>query len=1171
MITGTYNNQPYFEKYGIDITDPQYRQLGESKLPVETIEQIKEDIVSDMLESVRAKVAEINLSEEQIYALVDCAYQNGIAGARLDTFIQLYKQYGNTDQLRDAYAHFGYTSRNNARWRLFHEGIYVDGSNNEIDMSKYVSDTSKEKDKDNKDANSNNNKNEDKNTVANNQTTIETVNSDEEASFNDFLFIGDSRYYGITRELKELGTNVAVCAVSGSTPEQWLDTTATGSGTVLGTQITLPTNVSGVSVMLGVNATTQVNELEQVFQNLHSKYPKATIYYSCAYHISENYKVIDKSVMNANIDSFNESIKAYCGNNTWVKYVDISQELYDSNGFLLNADKEGIHLQGDGRLQLVDNIVAGIKGAGISTSSSQDDKASNNGNSTYKMVVANKTITTISKVNTYEYTGSNLVSTSSGTTGTSDEKLSQTPGAQTIESSSKTTYSKATVDYQLGLKDYTLYFDFLWALLINTSNKNFVLSLANLGINTDITVTGYNDQKISTNTSVQNVGSTVSISYDESSKTAHQDYYSITQTTTTTTTTNTTKPCVTYADVWLLKYENEADSYTEFKSKSKEKVTEKTTDDDDIMKLLRKDKKSLLSQKVEEYMLERMIKDNPKVSQLFDIYCYMLDKALEQDTDSASLLALVNIDNFDLTNIKENSANTVLVYDSINISDTDKENLYKAVEKMSEGFTDESKSFSRKQYITSVILNRTLSSKFPNNVTKVLKQKYQFEKFDPQMLEEEITISDETKTAVDNIIDSGDCAQYSVYLATPSQSKASNFDSLYKLTFNDGDKTDNSYNYYTTNDIIEDLKKYEIKVSGDVSKASSTANAIVAWAEAQVGKSSYYNRHNGGMVNSTNSCPQLVASAYYEAGLEYWGGNACDMPHDNEFKYNSDGTIDWTDIPVGACIVSKGTPVNGVLYGHVALYVGNGYVIEAGGSTVVKQPINESYGKGQFIGWGFAMSDQAEARSKLVVTIGGKNYGEGWTCFYGEKDISSTGIAGIYKNGSNTYKVYIQGNNKLWGNMPYSLGTYESSACGATSCAIIATGCGKDMTPNQMGESIYAGLGIPNGKCTNMVTTYFALETALKNNGIQNHGVYSATKEQIITQLQSGKPVIICIHGANIGNEYYGGHYVTLLGMNAQGEVMLGDPARGGRNSGYYTQDKIFTTATYSALFIDSW
>ena len=72
------------------------------------------------------------------------------------------------------------------------------------------------------------------------------------------------------------------------------------------------------------------------------------------------------------------------------------------------------------------------------------------------------------------------------------------------------------------------------------------------------------------------------------------------------------------------------------------------------------------------------------------------------------------------------------------------------------------------------------------------------------------------------------------------------------------------------------------------------------------------------------------------------------MPHNNKFNYIN-GKINCNNIPIGATIVSKGTGA----YGHVALYVGNGHVVEAGGKIIYYKPIMESLGaKYGFLGWG---------------------------------------------------------------------------------------------------------------------------------------------------------------------------------------------------------------------------
>lgn len=144
--------------------------------------------------------------------------------------------------------------------------------------------------------------------------------------------------------------------------------------------------------------------------------------------------------------------------------------------------------------------------------------------------------------------------------------------------------------------------------------------------------------------------------------------------------------------------------------------------------------------------------------------------------------------------------------------------------------------------------------------------------------------------------------------------------------------------------------------NGQVELVGDAQSKIVQWAELQIGKSSFYNKARGGNYASKKYCAAFVKSAYNEAGLGYINGNAIDIPHPNPITYTSNGSVDYSNIPIGACIVSKGSSS----YGHVALYVGNGYVIEAGGRTIVKQKIDESYGKSYgFVGWGYATSSQA--------------------------------------------------------------------------------------------------------------------------------------------------------------------------------------------------------------------
>lgn len=69
-----------------------------------------------------------------------------------------------------------------------------------------------------------------------------------------------------------------------------------------------------------------------------------------------------------------------------------------------------------------------------------------------------------------------------------------------IENTSSTTYSMSTtnINYQELVKGYTMPFDYLWALLVMSENKEFVLNLADLVYNSDIEITVHDNLTINT-------------------------------------------------------------------------------------------------------------------------------------------------------------------------------------------------------------------------------------------------------------------------------------------------------------------------------------------------------------------------------------------------------------------------------------------------------------------------------------------------------------------------------------------------------------------------------------------------------------------------------------------------------------------------------------------------
>lgn len=174
-------------------------------------------------------------------------------------------------------------------------------------------------------------------------------------SLDNFLFIGDSRYNGAQTQLEALGNSITVLGVDSSNPGHWLDATKNGSGTVLSETVTLPDSAPGISIMLGVNDTSQVDNMKTVIQNLHKKYPSAIIFMNSAYHVGSGRSGADS--LNNNIDDFNNKMKDYSSENSWLYYIDITSGLHDEKGYLKSElTGDNLHMTSEGNKILADNI-----------------------------------------------------------------------------------------------------------------------------------------------------------------------------------------------------------------------------------------------------------------------------------------------------------------------------------------------------------------------------------------------------------------------------------------------------------------------------------------------------------------------------------------------------------------------------------------------------------------------------------------------------------------------------------------------------------------------------------------------------------------------------------------------------------------------------------------------
>lgn len=134
-----------------------------------------------------------------------------------------------------------------------------------------------------------------------------------------------------------------------------------------------------------------------------------------------------------------------------------------------------------------------------------------------------------------------------------------------------------------------------------------------------------------------------------------------------------------------------------------------------------------------------------------------------------------------------------------------------------------------------------------------------------------------------------------------------------------------------------------------------SANDVVNVARSYVDKGSFTHAGNGKTVSSKDSCQAFVASVYKQAGVNsaYSSANtAADARHKWAIHkiWGKDGKIDYSEIPVGACIYSQ---CGNDKRGHVSIYSGNGKIIEAGSTTIQEVNLNDTTKSRTYYGWGF--------------------------------------------------------------------------------------------------------------------------------------------------------------------------------------------------------------------------
>ena len=203
--------------------------------------------------------------------------------------------------------------------------------------------------------------------------------------------------------------------------------------------------------------------------------------------------------------------------------------------------------------------------------------------------------------------------------------------------------------------------------------------------------------------------------------------------------------------------------------------------------------------------LFEIIEINQSTVNMLDLIKYLLYKAT--GLKNYGVLEY-DFNEFDPSNMSTATIGGGANYASLNITDDDLQILYKITSAERGGGTQQ-----QQEYVVSVILNRVLSSSFPNTVRDVVFAPMQFQPTRNGQYDSAIP-SQTTIDAVNNVVSTGDKTQYAIYFMTPASSLTQTWLSNCIFLFNDTDNslkdtnTGGSHNFYTTQAVQNELQQY---------------------------------------------------------------------------------------------------------------------------------------------------------------------------------------------------------------------------------------------------------------------------------------------------------------------------------------------------------------------------
>lgn len=171
-------------------------------------------------------------------------------------------------------------------------------------------------------------------------------------NLNGFLFIGDSITEGIQENTK-LKDSITYKAVSGSKPSEWLNDKKHSGKETFSSLPDDSKSIKGISLMLGTNDVSEIEEMKKLIVKIHEKYPEKTIYVNkiLPFPNSKGKEEIEQR------KKFVKEIEEYCKTLSYVTYIDATEGV--------ELRKNNVHPTDEGYEQLAKNIKKAILEASV--------------------------------------------------------------------------------------------------------------------------------------------------------------------------------------------------------------------------------------------------------------------------------------------------------------------------------------------------------------------------------------------------------------------------------------------------------------------------------------------------------------------------------------------------------------------------------------------------------------------------------------------------------------------------------------------------------------------------------------------------------------------------------------------------------------------------------------